>query len=130
MTRHKKPKKKLFERKPDRKKLIKELDRVFSIYIRKRDGQCVQCLSKQNLTCGHLFSRVAHSTRWDENNCFGQCRNCNYSHEFDPSKFILWYIRKFGLEKYELLSHKFHSTAKFKYWELEQMIEKYRKLIE
>lgn len=108
-----------------RKRLIKKLDSVFSIYIRQRDKKCVQCGSRENLTCGHLFSRVAHSTRWDEKNCHCQCTGCNMSHEFNPHNFTLWFVRRFGLLEYELLNKKYNTTAKYTNAELQLMILDY-----
>ena len=113
-----------------RKKLIKELDSVFSVFIRKRDKKCVQCGTTKNLTCGHLFSRVAHSTRWSEKNCHCQCTGCNMAHEYNPHKFVLWFIRKFGVTAYELLNRQYNTTAKNTNQELQLLILHYRALNE
>lgn len=68
--------------------LVKELDRVFSIYIRQRDtndagfGKCVTCNHTghyKSMDCGHYISRREYQTRWDERNCALQCKFCNYS---------------------------------------------------
>lgn len=67
-------------------KLKKELDKVFSIWIRRRGSDwrgnqvCFTCgISKpwQELQCGHYVSRMHHSLRWDERNCNPQCCSCN-----------------------------------------------------
>lgn len=93
----------------------RKLDEVFSLYVRQRDGQCVQqglsnCAG--GLTAGHLITRVWESTRWSEQNVFGQCMGHNMKHENDPHEFIQWYISEFGLETYEELYQKArdHST--------------------
>lgn len=95
-----------------RKKLVKELDKWFSLYIRKRDKYCVLCGTTENLTCGHLFSRVAYSTRWDETNAFGQCAGCNMRHEHDPARFHIWFINKYGKDKFESLHWQYNRPMK------------------
>jgi hypothetical protein len=75
-------------RKITRKGLIRKLDKLVAETVIKRDGKCVVCGSNQKLTCGHLFSRVAYSTRWDLDNCYTQCLSCNFKHEYDPYPLI------------------------------------------
>ena len=112
-----------------RKALVKELDTVFSLFIRQRDKKCVNCGTSRSLTCGHLFSRVAHSTRWDERNCHCQCSGCNLRHEHQPDIFIRWFIRKYGLQEYELLASKYHRTHKYTNSELELLVRHYKGLL-
>lgn len=64
--------------------LSKKLDTVFGHYIRRRDaihyGVCVTCNEQYDfltLQCGHFMSRSSRATRWDEQNCSGQCSVCN-----------------------------------------------------
>ena len=61
--------------------LVKEADRVFSIFIRERDRwlPCVTCWSKWTEThqCGHFASRRHFNTRWLEKNAHSQCPRCN-----------------------------------------------------
>jgi len=102
----------------DRKKLIKKLDKVFSKFIRARDKHCVVCGTTQNLQCGHLFSRVAYSTRWDELNCHGQCASHNLLHEHDAYPFTDWFLRKFGKDQYDILHNRYAHHAIIKNWEL------------
>jgi len=54
----------------------RELDRVFSLYIRKRDPKCV-CCGRPTEVCGHFIPRGKLATRWDDDNCFGFCSDCN-----------------------------------------------------
>lgn len=68
-----------------RSTLVKNLDTVFSQYIRLRYAkdeiaECVTCGKKDHykkLQCGHFMSRRHYSTRWDENNVGVQCYGCN-----------------------------------------------------
>jgi hypothetical protein len=64
-------------KKPTISKLKKQLDQIFSLYIRKRDKKCITCGSTKNLQCGHFHSRTHLSTRWSEINCNTQCVGCN-----------------------------------------------------
>lgn len=71
-------------KKPSRKTLVRKLDALVKQIVIARDGKCIVCGTTQNLTPGHLFSRVAYSTRWDLDNVYAQCLNCNFRHESDP----------------------------------------------
>jgi hypothetical protein len=100
-------------KKASRKSIIRALDCEMSLFVRERDRKCVLCGSTENLTNGHLFSRVAYSTRWAFDNCFCQCASCNLKHEYTPDVFTLWYIKKYGIKKYEDLAYRFHHTHKY-----------------
>lgn len=79
-------------------KLKKELDRVFSIYIRTKytnyQGyvQCYTCpklmLFKESQN-GHFVPRQYLATRFDERNCRPQCYACNMLYNGQPSTFAL-----------------------------------------
>lgn len=59
-------------------KLKKDLDTVFSRYIRQKYGNlCYTCGREGIMQCGHFISRTYLSTRWDEDNCRPQCVGCN-----------------------------------------------------
>lgn len=59
-------------------KLKRELDRVFSLYIRAKYGKtCYTCGGQGTLQCGHFISRSYLATRWDESNARPQCVGCN-----------------------------------------------------
>lgn len=70
-----------------RSKLIKELDRVFSLFIRYRDHwQCKKC-GKQHeegtgeLQNSHFWSRDDKGTRWDPKNCDAACAKVFQLHQ-------------------------------------------------
>jgi hypothetical protein len=76
-------------------KLKKELDRVFSLFIRQRDaredgwGYCVTCghfAPWKEMDCGHYVPRQDLATRWDERNCHLQCKSCNGFRGGEPEK--------------------------------------------
>ena len=110
-----------------RKKLVKKLDTVFSLYIRDRDKKCCTCGSVKNLTCGHLITRSKYSTRWNERNAFAQCKSCNFRHEYQPEIMTSWYIKKFGAEQYQSLVRLSNEVAKFSNTDLEMTISEYQK---
>ena len=116
-------------KKPNRSKLVKKLDVVFSKYIRLKDskngiGTCVTCGKKdhwKNLQAGHFMSRKHYSTRWDENNVKIQCAACNvfrYGEQFLFSKYL-------GNNLSEELLDKSRRLVKFTNIELEEMILHY-----
>jgi hypothetical protein len=82
-------------KKQSRKTLVKNLDTIFSTYIRRKDAindiaECVTCGKKdhyKNLQCGHFMSRSNYSTRWEENNVGVQCYGCNISRSGEQYKF-------------------------------------------
>jgi hypothetical protein len=93
-------------KKPSRKTLVKNLDSIFSTYIRRKDAIddiaiCVTCGKKdhyKNLQCGHFMSRSNYSTRWDENNVGVQCYGCNISRSGEQFKFSLYLGNKLSEE--------------------------------
>lgn len=113
---------------PTIKSLEAKLDRVFAKWIIARDGKCVICGKNEyqtTLNCGHLFSRRNRATRWDELNCHCQCFPDNFKHQFDTHPYNNWFIQRYGLDSWNELYKKHHTTRHFKRWELEEMIKKY-----
>jgi hypothetical protein len=105
--------------KPKKKQpYIKKLDRLLSLYIRKRDGCCVICGSTQYLNCGHYFSRVFYNVRWDFKNCNTQCASCNKKHEYNPEPYRRWMVMAYGEETIMELEQKAHSGHKLSWDEL------------
>jgi len=120
------------------KKLIAELDRVFSLYIRQRYAdengivKCVTCGQRdhwKNMDCGHFISRKNHSVRWDEMNCQVQCKQCNQMLGGMPYEFEDYLVEKYGRDEVECLKARGHSTMKLMEWELESMITVYKNRI-
>lgn len=120
-------------------KLKKELDSIFSLYIRYRDGfkrnglwysQCITCgvikPIKQGMQCGHFMSRVHNSTRYDEENCNAQCVGCNMFHGGEQYKYSIMVDKKYGKGTAEKLSIKCRELKQYKGWELIELIEKYK----
>jgi hypothetical protein len=116
-------------KKPTRSTLVKKLDSVFSIYIRRRYAvndiaKCVTCGKEdnyQNLQCGHFMSRKHLSTRWNEYNCQVQCSACNVFRYGEQYKYSLYLGNKLS-EELHILSKQ---IRKFTDVELQDMIVHY-----
>jgi len=116
---------------------VKELDRVFSIFIRQKyatDGMtaCVTCGAVkrwQEQQNGHYMSRGHLPTRWSEDNCAPQCYACNVMRKGNYVEYSLWMINTYGVEKLEELKRRANSGVKITTVEIKEMIEKYKKLI-
>jgi hypothetical protein len=91
------------------KKTVKnELDRVFSLFIRKRDcikgniGDFIYCISCGGIVpfdeadAGHYAHRGNMSTRWMEKNVNAQCRRCNRFMGGNLDGYALGLIKKYG----------------------------------
>ena len=124
-------------KKLSRSKLIKKLDKVFSLYIRLRYAkneiaQCFTCGKKDHykrLQCGHFQSRKHYSTRYDEINCQVQCVKCNvfrYGEQFVFGKNL---DMEFGKGCSESLFYKAKETVKYSTSDLNELITKYTLLI-
>jgi len=134
-------------KKSTRKKLIEKLDKVFSIYIRRRYAkddiaECFTCGKQDHwkkLQCGHFQSRKNYATRFgtlDEDNlkvelnCQVQCAGCNVFRYGEQYKFAK------NLDKvyYDGLAEELHieatKTVKYDNIDLEMFITKYQDLID
>lgn len=115
-----------------RSKLIKEADRVFSIYIRGRDSwkPCCTCWTPwtENAQCGHFLSRRHYQTRWLEQNAHGQCYRCNMllsGEQFKHSEFLCKTIWWPAMARMILMTN---STDKITDSEILETIQHYYKL--
>jgi 5-methylcytosine-specific restriction endonuclease McrA len=109
----------------------KELDRVFSLYIRaKYPKVCYTCGKVDTaLHCGHFVSRQYLATRWDENNCRPQCVGCNIYGNGKPLDFEENLKRELGNDFIEKIKASRHISLKLDIqWYIAE-IEKYKLLI-
>lgn len=74
------------KKKKSTSKLKKELDTIFSLYVRQKDAdkngfvRCYTCGLRKHwkeLHCGHFVSRSHLATRFIEDNARPQCAGCN-----------------------------------------------------
>lgn len=110
-------------------KLKKVADKVFSDYIRQRDGYtCFTCGKKGDKTSiqnGHYVSRSFNSLRFDERNTAAQCVGCNIFRRGNMDAYAVALIRKYGSEILETLAAEKKKIKQFTVRELEEIIKKY-----
>ena len=121
-----------------RSKLIKKLDAVFSQYIRLKDSideiaTCKTCGKQDHwkkLQNGHFMSRKHYTTRWDDVNCQVQCPGCNVFRYGEQYKFSKYLDLTYGDGTADALYLKSKETIKLADFELEEMIIKYKDLVD
>jgi|SRR3990170_2874929 len=113
--------------------LIKELDTVFSIFIRQRDkGVCFTCGDvkfwrfQQN---GHYVSRTHQILRWSEKNCNTQCYACNIMRHGNMDEYAVALINKYGPKILLDLHKRKHGGDKLSTDDLRKLINHYRNKI-
>ena len=118
--------------------LKKELDRVFSIYIRQKfsdsDGNntcytCGKAGTIKTMQNGHFVSRQYLATRWDENNCRIQCCGCNLFGNGKPLDFEERLKKELGGDFVEEMKQTRHQSLKLDRNWYKAEIEKYKLLI-
>jgi len=125
-------------KKPSRKKVVKELDDAFQMYIRYRDNWTCICCGKEIksfqegaksiMHAGHYIDRGNYKTRWDEINVNAQCKDCNGKEHWtkDKSTYALRMLDKYGREELDALENRKHGLSGFSTADLLEMTEKYK----
>ena len=121
-----------------RSKVVKNLDAVFSQYIRLKDSvvgiaTCFTCGKEDNwkkLQNGHFMSRRHYATRWDEINCQVQCAGCNVFRYGEQYKFSLALDQKYGEGTAEEMLQKSKQILKLSTSDLQSLITKYKSLVD
>jgi hypothetical protein len=131
-------KKSFRKRATSRAVLVRQLDSVFSQYIRLKDSKdgmatCVTCGSVapwKQMQNGHFYSRGRIPTRWDEDNCHVQDYRCNVALKGDYINYTKYMIDRYGREFVDELEKKSKQTGKYVTpAEIREMIEKYTELV-
>jgi hypothetical protein len=128
-------------RKITRKNLIKKLDSIFSEYIRRKYSndlgivQCYTCNKKahwkgQGMQNGHFISRASRILRWSEDNCRVQCYACNCMRYGQNYIFAMNLNKEYGYDKAAELLQKSRKLIKQSDFELQELIIKYKSLVE
>lgn len=109
-------------------KLKKELDAIFSKFIRARDkGQCYTCIRKDDpkkMQNGHFIPRQYLSLRYSEINCHCQCYACNMLYNGQPSAYALHLVLDYGEDIVEILEKKRREITKLTpSWYEERILE-------
>lgn len=114
-----------------------KLDSIFSQYIRLRGcneegwGECYTCgrlRHYKEVDCGHFITRAKLNTRWMEENCQFQCKQCNMNggQQYVFGKKLDQQYGEGTAERILQLSNK---TKKWTVPELEEMCRHYRKRV-
>ena len=122
-------------------KLKKDLDTIFSIFIRLRSSneygycQCFTCgkvghYKTGGMQNGHFQSRKHLSTRFDEENCQVQCVACNMYRQGEQFKFGINLDSKYGEGTAEELEILARTTLKISRVEYEEQIRYYKLIVE
>ncbi len=119
-------------------KLKKDLDKVFSLYIRLRhaskDGivKCFTCdktAHYKKMHAGHFMSRKHHATRWNEDNVQVQCVKCNLYGQGEQYAFGKLLDIRIAEGKAEELQELSKTTVKYMRFEYEDMIKFYKEKV-
>ena len=119
-------------------KLKKDLDKVFSLYIRLRhaskDGivKCFTCdktAHYKKMHAGHFMSRKHHATRWNEDNVQVQCVKCNLFGQGEQYAFGKLLDIRIAEGKAEELQELSKTTVKYMRFEYEDMIKFYKEKV-
>ena len=119
-------------------KLKKDLDKVFSLYIRLRhaskDGivKCFTCdktAHYKKMHAGHFMSRKHHATRWNEDNVQVQCPKCNLFGQGEQYAFGKLLDIRIAEGKAEELQELSKTTVKYMRFEYEDMIKHYKEKV-
>jgi len=117
-------------------KLKKELDTIFSRYIRMSFStphgitMCFTCSKTdhyKNMHAGHFQSRRHLSTRWDETNVQVQCVKCNLFSQGEQYAFGKLLDIRFGEGTSDGLVMKARLTQKFMRIDYIELIDHYKK---
>jgi 5-methylcytosine-specific restriction endonuclease McrA len=118
----------------ERKHLIAECDRVFSLYIRAKfynDGLCYICGVKGSevnpIQNGHLISRSSLILRWVEDNCRPCCKECNEFKGGNLAEFGKKLMEEIGETRFIYLHNKKRNTYKINNNELAELISQFSK---
>ena len=122
-----------------RQKLVKDLDKVFSLFIRMRasdeDGYatcftCGQVKKWKEGDAGHFISRGAYSTRWNETNVQFQDKKCNIFQSGQQYLFSVALNRIYGEGTADALYVMSRQTRKYGAGEIKAMIQIYKDKVE
>lgn len=118
-----------------RKSLIKEADRVFSLYIRNRGARfgynhCYTCpayLPIEALQAGHFIRRGYFNVRWHPLNVWPQCNHCNIDLGGNLEKFERKLVAQYSQLAIDALWDVAHeNNGGMDDYEIKEIIDKYK----
>lgn len=115
--------------------LMREADKLFSLYIRKRYAvngyaRCVTCNTFDNyksMDAGHFLSRRYMVVRFHPKNVHVQCQRCNRELGGNLKKYEAFMVDKYGREYVDTLKRMATVGGKLTITDLETIITKYKK---
>ena len=122
-----------------RSTIVKKLDKIFSIYIRKKGAdfhgliECYTCGELKNwkyeIDAGHFMGRGKYATRWDEQNVKPQCKKCNGFRSGEQYLFAKHLDEEYGKGTADELVYLSNQNARFTNDELLEKIKYYNELV-
>lgn len=117
-----------------RKSLIKEADRVFSLYVRKRGStygynHCYTCgkyLPIDELQAGHFINRRYTNVRWHVLNVWPQCHHCNVDLGGNIDKYERKLVAMYSALAVEALEDLAYTNDGLPDYEIREIIDKYK----
>ena len=116
-------------KKPDRKKLEKELDKLWSKAIISRDKTCRYSNSTDRLSAHHIRSRRHSITRWNLENGICLSWRVHFLQKANPELFHDKIIECIGQKEYDRLKKLSNMTYKFSIEELLRIKEQLQEAI-
>ena len=110
----------------------RELDRVFSLYIRNKYPKVCYTCGKWSTTLqnGHFIVRKYLATRWEEDNCRPQCVGCNIYGKGMSVDFEEHLVKDLGAARIQQMKDSRKELWKLDLNFYEEKIAKYKALIE
>ena len=106
-------------RRKERKAKLKDADRMFSRFIRDRDGNtCRACGSILAPQCAHIVSRRYRATRWSPDNAVCLCAKDHLRFTFNPLAWEAWVEERFPGRLAELKMRALAGVAHVDYGEV------------
>lgn len=110
------------------------LDKVFSLYIRKRDcrggvGRCISCgtaIMVNSCDCGHFIPRAHMATRFSEKNCAAQCQFCNRMQDGNMAGFTIGLVERYGDGVIEELKAQSRQMVRLRDGDYKELIRRYK----
>jgi len=122
-------------RKPSRKTLVRNLDKVTAEVVKLRDDYtCQRCMKKCSgfgAHWSHIYSRSRYSMRWDLLNSVCMCAGCHLWYHGYPTMSGEWFKKKWPHRYDYLQAERKKPLRPIKDWELaEWLAERKQKLEE
>ena len=112
----------------ERKKLVKQLDDIVSLIVRKRDAKCVTPGNCHGfLTASHYYKRENWGIRWSLVNVNAQCSSMNFSHSrFSEIPYAQYMRKRYGDAVFSmLLREEEEYRARDTKWTVPELREKF-----